>query len=166
MFLSLIALCILFSRVYSASTENTHQVKSLYAVGASFFYTFNCFIGTFAAYPLIISFRGTFYFIVILLIMRKSELYDLRVSTPHTYESKALSEFRSCFREYVSDNLEHKAFINAIERSLVTYKINKASSFNDSHNSELPLVAKSMGVSLGLVYALIKKHHINTTDEQ
>ena len=144
-------------RSYQSAKSNHAQIKNVYALAAALTYDVLCLIGLYVSYPILMALKGIVFYVVVLLILQRSKFFDLRPVSPTTIEGSTLREFRHSFREFASENIGYRDLIKRIERSMVAYKLEKVSGFKEDSGSSLPLVAKSMGISLSSLYDILKR---------
>lgn len=144
-------------RSYHSAKSNHAQVKNVYALAVALIYNVLCLIGLYKSYPILMATRGIIFYVVVLLILQRSRFFDLRPISPTTIEGSTLREFRHSFSEYTSEEIGYREMIKRIERSMVAYKLEKISGFKEGSGSSLPLVAKSMDVSLSSLYDILKR---------
>ena len=144
-------------RSYQSAKSNHAQIKNVYALAAALIYDVLCLIGLYKSYPYLMASRGIIFYIVVILILQRNKFFDLRPISPTTIEGSTLREFRASFREFSVEEIGYREMIKRIERSMVAYKLEKITGFKESSGSSLPIVAKSMDVSLSSLYDILKR---------
>ena len=167
----LVALCITavvigIIRNYRTVQEGQGQVRHLYILFAFLLYAINCFMGLFAALPILIALRGLLLFSVVMFVVHKSRLFDLRSVIPGTKEKRAITTFRSTFRRFTADEVGYRSALQDMERAMVEYKLQKISGFREDNKSALPRVANSMQLSLSSLYDLLKRLEIKQANDK
>ncbi|MEM7361064.1 MAG: hypothetical protein AAF431_18375 [Pseudomonadota bacterium] len=144
-------------RSYQAAKSNQSQIQNVYALAAALVYDLSCFFGLYFAYPYLMASRGIVFYLVVMLILQSNRLFDLRSAAPATLEATILREFKRIFRDYASEDKDHRDTLKELETHLVAYKLEKISGFKEGSGSSLPQVADSMGLKLSSLYDLLKR---------
>lgn len=144
-------------RGYQSAKSNVEQIKNIYALVAALIYAISCLVGLYLTFPILMASRGIIFYVVVVLILQRSRLFDIRPVAPVTIEAATLREITKIFRDYASEDVGHRQSVKLLERSMVAYKLRKVSGFKDDAGSSLPQVASSMDVKLSSLYDIMKR---------